>query len=464
MNSNICMHLVSGTVTDQLRSVMSSALGSAAPETDTESIDLNDMDDKEAARLDNAISMAFKTMGLKFGGKKTTKAERITQTSVMHFRIRVLDLLEIYLKGKPSLAITLEILLELISMSELSRANKDLQPLFCRIERVLKMLLSLREFSSVDEVTEENLVDLLDSLLSRKVDAAAFDSHNKLVTKCCAFLITAIEALHKSSKVTTSSPFYIFLEQNLCALLQKKKNFVLNMSTFNDIMKIRWHGVWLLAQSGSKNGLLVEHNAKAIRRVQVLEMLIIVFKNHGFIQQDVKGINKILESIFRNIETYIKWLSEKNAPKTHEFTALINLLLGIHKLETSIPQIKAKLNWKIVGEAVQAIRHKTIVPYQIYVALCTKLGLTIIKNQDVVVPNKGANDTVVENDDDSEAEQEPAIKQNGNLKRKAQDNGNPKGAKNAKKLKKLKKLDRLQVASAGMDEFELTGLPQDIEA
>lgn len=432
---------------------MSSALGAAMPETDTESVDLNDMDDEEAERLDNVISTAFKSMGIKFGGNKKTKAERITQTSVMHFRIRVLDLLEIYLKAKPSLAIALEILLELISMTELSRDNKDLAPLSFRLNRVLKTLFALREFSNTDEVTEQNLVDLLNSLLNRKVDAAAFELHHNLVTKCCVFLINAAEALQQSTKVTTKSPLYLLLEEKLCTLLQKKKNFVINMSTFNDIMKIRWHGVWLLAQSAARNGLLAEQNAKAIRRVQSVELLSVVFKNHGFIQQDVKGFNKIVEPIYRNIETYVQWLSEQNVVKSPEFTAVINLLLDIHKLETTTPQIKSKLNWKVAGSAVQTIRKTTSVPFQTYVALCNKLELVAIKNADVVASAKvkTVNGSANGGDEDSDTEDEPPVKKNGNLKRKAQDEVKPKGAKNAKKLKKLKKLERLKFSSVGLE-------------
>lgn len=411
------------------------------------------MDDEEAERLDNAISTAFKSMGIKFGGNKKTKAERVTQTSVMHFRIRVLDLLEIYLKAKPSLAIALEILLELISMSELSRDNKDLAPLSCRLNRVLKTLFALREFSNTDEVTEQNLVDLLNSLLNRKVDAVAFESHHSLVTKCCVFLINAAEALQQSTKVTTKSPFYLFLEEKLCTLLQKKKSFVINMSTFNDIMKIRWHGVWLLAQLAAKNGLLVEQNAKPIRRVQAMELLSVVFKNHGFIQQDTKGFNKIVEPIYRNIETYVQWLSQQDVVKPTEFTAAINLLLDIHKLETSTPQIKSKLNWKIAGSAVQTTRKTTSVPFQTYAALCNKLGLEAIKKVDVVTPKKGkaVNGTKNEAVENSDAEDEPPAKTNGSLKRKAQDVAKPKGAKDAKKLKKLKKMKRLKFSSVGLE-------------
>lgn len=438
-------------------------MGSAIPETDTESVDLNDMDDDEAERLDNALSIAFKTMGIKFGGTKKTKAERRTQTSVMHFRIRVLDLLEIYLKSKPSLAITLEILLELINMTELSHGNKDLEPLSFRLDRVMKTLLALREYSTIEDVTEQSLVDLFDSLLNRKVDASNFDVHHKLVTKCCLFLINATEALHV--KPTIKSPFYAFLEDKLSGLLQKKKNFVVNMSTFTDVMKIRWRGVWLLAQSLTKNALLANNNTKAIRRVQALELLSIVFKNHGFIQHDIKDFNKIVVPIYTNVETYAKWLEGQESVKTAEFNAIINLLLDIHKLEASA-QLKTKLNWAVIGSCIQKIRETTLVSYQTYAQLCNKIGLKAIKNDGVTVPKKpqaingkAVNQDDDESDEDEEIDEQPQPKQNGNRKRKAQNDARGKGQIDSKKQKKLKKLERMRVASLGLDglSFDLNG-------
>lgn len=441
---------------------MSTALGLATAETDTESVDLNDMDDAEAERLDNAISGAFKTMGIKFGGNgnKKTKTERITQTSVMHFRIRVLDLIEIYLKSKPSLAITLEILLELISMSELTRSNKDLQPLSHKLDRIVKTLLALREFSTVDDVTEANLSELFSSLLDRKVDAAAFDAHHKLVSKVCVFLINATEAL--GGKVTIKSPLFTLLDEKLRTLLQKKKNHVVNISTFCDILKIRWHGVWLLAQSLAKYGLIAEHGAKAIRRIQTLELLSLVFKNHGFIQQDIKTFNKLVGPIERDIETYAEWLQQRDVVKTAEFNALLSLLLDIHKFEAASSN-KSKLDWKLLGTAVQTVRKTTLVSYQTYLTLCNRLSLEPIKNADVVVPAKKATTNGQEGASDSEDEQEQkSVPQDGNRKRKAApEEGKVKSTAktDAKKQKKLKKLERMKLASVGLDglSFQLNG-------
>lgn len=443
---------------------MSSALGSTVRDTDDESIDLNDMDDAEAERLDNVISTAFQSMGMKFGGNnKKTKAERITQTSVMHFRIRVLDLIEIYLKTKPSLAITLEILLELINMTELSRGNKDLQPLSARLDRILKTLFSLREFSNVEDVTETQLSQLIESLLDRKIDAAAFDSHHKLLSKIAVFAINAAGTLTNAEKVTTKSPLFVLLDEKLRTLLQKKKNYVINVSTFNDILKIRWHGVWLLAQSIAKYGLLAEHNAKAIRRAQALELLSIVYKNHGFIQHKLKELNKTIGSVERDIETYAKWLNERDAVKTAEFAALLNLLLDVHKFEAAEPTVKSKLDWKLIGSCVQNVRKTTAVPYQIYVALCNRLDLSAIKNADTVVQksvnsgkvNGNGNNVAVDSDNNEERVAEEQPQQNGKRKRKAPDigEGKAKGKPNAKKLKKLKKMERLKLASTGLDEI-----------
>lgn len=214
-----------GTVSDQLRNAVSTALGATIPvDTDADSVDLNDMKDEEAERLDEALSAAFQLMkksGSSASGnsKKKSKKERTTNTTVMHFRIRVLDLIEIYLKTNAALSITLEIMLALFNMIEYC-TDGDLKPLSDKVDRVLKRLLALRNFENVDDVTPVHLRDLLKSLVEKKVNPITLSAHNQLLSKSFGFLISNSQLVSGTAKATPSKKQngqnYIGPHQRLC--------------------------------------------------------------------------------------------------------------------------------------------------------------------------------------------------------------------------------------------------------
>lgn len=471
-----------GTVNDQLRSVVLQALGGAGQETDTESIDLNDMDDDEADRLDSVLSEAFKSVRKDTGsGKKKTKLERTTNTTVMHFRIRVLDLIEIYLKTNPTLAITLNILTDLIPMYENCAGNKDMEPLTRRLQHVLKLLYNLKEFKNTADVTEAKLYDLFEMVIAIKSNSSAIGEPNKLRSNLCGFLITVSQLL-KSNDPILLEGIAGYLEQFL-----KSRNPRVQFSSFQNILRNRWVGVWRLGQIIAKTILSNVKGSRPFRRAQGIELLSIIYKNHGFISSEVNEFNEYNEKIEGAIRSYIQWLNSEQQTSSKEFTALLQLLQEIHKCSETIAGYECKLEWTSLCEMVQSIRCRTDVDsYQVYFGFCKRFGLKDIKNSEVQVTKKNGTSKIAngvskdedqdqdddgedenENEDSEEMEEEAApVTTNGVAKkRKAKPVANGLSKKRKAKLdKKLRKQSRLAMSSVGLEDqaFKFTSGQVDV--
>lgn len=479
---------------DQLRSAVSQALGSVAPETDSESIDLNDMDDEEVERLDAALSDAFKTMrtnkaagagasGRNGENKKKTKLERATNTTVMHFRIRVLDLIEIYLKTSPALAITLNILTEMIPMYEQCVGNKDQQALVNRLQRVLRMLLNLREFTAIDDVSEIKLYELFQSIINVKANPIAINEQNKIRSNLCAFLIFVSQLLNSSDPILLEA-IALCVENFLT-----ERNPKVQISVFTDILNTRWMGVWRVGQVISACGLLRD-KCRPFRRSQAIDLLSIIYKNRAFITQHAREFNgysgKIETALHDYIQRAAKQSNTNQMMTAKEFSALLILLQEIHKCAQNVAAYKCSVKWSAIGEQIQSIRQKIHVDsYQSYVTFCKRFGIEEIKNQGQKrkfkeVQNGQQNGNVEQHVNDANGEEEneqnggqkakkqrKSLNGNANANKKKQNTSNDNNGhsndhdsiddnvlsskRRAKLEKKLKKQNRLKMSSIGLD-------------
>lgn len=102
-----------------------------------ESVDIDDMDEEEGKRLNKALSEAFRMLK----GSKTNKRSKKQLNDdriLMHFRIRAIDLLEIYLKSEhvgteASLSTYIDIMLVLFSLLEFCIRDLHQKPLENRV-------------------------------------------------------------------------------------------------------------------------------------------------------------------------------------------------------------------------------------------------------------------------------------------------------------------------------------------
>lgn len=165
------------TATDKLRNAVSIALGASMIQDDDQaSVDLNDMTEEEGRKLDEALAAAFKAIKKTSpSASKKSKSHRIQTTTVMHFRIRVLDLLEIYIQQKPTQLVTVEIMLNLFNMIEFCNEN-ELKPLQNKVEKLLQKVTTIKQFEKDEEgdITEENICDFIRLIVEKKVGFKLF--------------------------------------------------------------------------------------------------------------------------------------------------------------------------------------------------------------------------------------------------------------------------------------------------
>lgn len=401
------------------------------------------MTEEEATRLDKGLSAVFQSMK-KTNSKKKSKKERIIATTVMHFRIRALDLIETYLKSTPSMEICLEIMLAMFSMMELC-VEGDLKPLSVRVEKVLNKLLSLRNFENVTNVDEEHLCKLLNQLMDRKVNPGIVDTFNKMLSKSLAFIVSNIHLVdNQNDGVLTAMTKY-------ASEFLTTRNPKMNFTLLKDIFKLRWTGVWSIGVS------LVEHldgknqNLRSFRRIQLFELLGLLYKNHGFITQDPKALNERNRTIVARISNYLDNLKQTVNVHPKEFSSLVALLCEMYKCSRNV-ELKIKIDWESTGEQVQDIRQKLVLPSpDSYQTFCKLLGIKVTKNSDVQIADRNGHGSV------ENGTSETVEHQNNKKKRKLQEAAvdveqeSVKVNKKEKKQKKLSKEERLRIASEGLN-------------
>lgn len=460
-----------GTVTDQLRNAVSTALGatlSNGDNDDAESVDLNDMDDAEAERLDGALSTAFALLR-KSGAhqsKKKTKKERSTTTTVMHFRIRVLDLIEIYLKTKPSLAITIEIMLALFSMIEYCK-DGDLKALSDKIDRVLKHLLALRHFADVSEVSCSDVRDLLQSLVEKMDSPTKLGAHNQLLSKSFVFLISNASQLPDAPK---NGSVILQLIQSYASEFITSNNPSIPNNLLQDIFKIRWSGVWQVAETVADQGLRDGPASLAFRRTQALEQLVLVYKNHGFVKTNVAAFAKSSAKIEKSLQQFLASSSADGGRKVSPkgFAALCSLLTEIDRTQKAIVEYKTQLKWNVIQEQVQIVRKRLTlnsVQLQAYAKFCKAQGLEVVKKLDDKPTENGLlNGNHASSDDDGEELLTKKTKKTKNAEVVVNgSNGLDKSSKKrkpdaenaeSKQEKRKRREERLRIASIGFDQYD----------
>ncbi|XP_055845316.1 myb-binding protein 1A [Episyrphus balteatus] len=432
------------TASDKLRNAISLALGSAIPkDDDQDSIDLNDMTEEEGKKLDEALAAAFGAMK-KAGGdspNKKSKSHRVQTTTVMHFRIRVLDLLEIYLQHQPSLLITIEIMLALFNMLEFC-TDEELKPLQIKVEKTLNKLTLVRQFGSVQDVTEDNLVDFIRLIVDKKVQSIAFDVQNRLKNKCCTFLIANAKLMSEGGMNNKVLSLLVeYLEDFI-----KTRNPAVNITLYSDIFKLRWQGVWTLASTLTEKGIVM--STRTFRRIQIIELLAFVYKNHELISQNTKLAKKHIKNIESVISKHIDEIAKTDNISQKEFNSLVELLTVAKRCNNKFSIDNSTFN--SCTDLIQEIRRRLkLDAAQSYHKFCSAYDLKPFKNA-AQVQNGLANGNISKEDEEEE-DTEVNGKASKTEKIKKRKNSDSATTESFKKGKKLKKEERMKAFSAGLN-------------
>ncbi|XP_075157683.1 MYB binding protein 1a [Haematobia irritans] len=440
------------TETDKLRNAISQALmanGShPSVDDDMESVDLNDMTEEEGRKLDEALAKAFKAIKKTGSGTsqiKKSKSYRVKTTTVMHFRIRVLDLIEIYLQQKPSLLISIEIMLALFNMLEYC-VGDELKPLQTKVEKTLLKLTTHKNYVSGQDLKEENFVDFLRLIVEKKAPAPAFEIINRMRNKCCCFLISNAYKINGDE----STPKILSLCEEYTQEFIKSRNPIINITLLSDIFKLRWRHIWDLADSLAQQGISLD--SRTFRRIQVYEILSILYKNNDLQKHNEEETRKHFKKIEKALKSHINSLNQnkslKQSPK--EFQTLLELVINAQRAHNRL-NLQSVLTSEETLNAIQNLRKLIrLENTHIYQRFCGAFRLTVIRNSEVQHSEKQEQIETESDDEGNENGQGHTIPngdQNGSestQKRKV-------NAKDLRKLKKQKKMQRMEAASRGLN-------------
>lgn len=365
-------------VNDKVRMAVQQALGSSAPLTDTESVDLDEMDEEEGKRLDAALSQAFSLLKQNKKAKESKKQSR-DERALTHFRIRVIDLLEVYLATEPDMALCVDMLLPLFDLLEFCIRDVHQKPLEMRVGSCLKKLSNVKKFSTVSDVNQKLLAEVLTKLLDKgERKAAVYIDMSPKITMCCIFLLRCSEYLKnisneqsskKKKKLQSGSQDIVDIYRTALEKFFNKRDCLLQVNLFDTVLKILWEGNWTLAP------LLVaaafNPEVRPFRRNQAIDLLMAFYKNHRLFSATDESQMKILTEMERSIsENSIKMLTQLTKSATLKDMAgetkdtlmaqgvkqkfvceLLKLLLLIRQSHEK-SEVKNSIDWQAVTSAL----------------------------------------------------------------------------------------------------------------
>ena len=373
----------SQTTNDKLRQAVQAVLRNNGYQTDEESIDVDDISESEGKKLDDALAEAFKQFKPSAG--KNSKKQSKEVEALIHFRVRVLDLIDSYLDSTPSMDLCLEIMLPLLNLAEFCVRRTEQKPLLNRTRSTLKKLTGIRKFSAVD-VSEEVIIELYRSLLRK-------DTNNLLimqeigdkVSECCifllncSFLVSPSENMPGKTKKTLNKTLVNITKETLQTFCNVRSN-VLPFTFFKNIFLRNWkQNVKLIPFLYDK---LFRENVRPYKKMQIMNLLETFYTNKRLISAHLEYIRNKLQSVenqsFNKFLDIFKQLKDEAQPKVEKtvfMTGILSLLTAIKKspLDTN------SFPWIELGESVREYKSSRTFANdakKVYNKFCQAVGIS----------------------------------------------------------------------------------------
>uniref|UniRef100_A0A182K7B2 Myb-binding protein 1A n=1 Tax=Anopheles christyi TaxID=43041 RepID=A0A182K7B2_9DIPT len=365
-------------ITDTMRQVIQTALGGANPETDTESVDLDELDEEQGRQLDKALTAAFRAFSKKKAARKRkgpTKAEKQMDTVLTHFRMRVLDLIDAYLKHEPDMLLCLELMLYIFEMLPVAlREESKYGYILNRYRQIFTTLIRIKKFKlNAEDVRTEQLEQILRDLIEKVAKGVAFPERNQYLLKACQFIVICSQVLSKDATGGPNAVDTFFGE--LMVEFITNRNPSLAFSVFQSLFQIQWSGVWHLTGKLVHSGLKVS-SVRAIRRIQSLQLLRQLLRNRRLLNADQARSAAELRSLCTDgLTPYVAQLeaavvSGDRMIGQNELYELLLVLNEVQNLPTHLlvpsdvvsngkkaaKKVQPLLNWENIGNQVQSMR------------------------------------------------------------------------------------------------------------
>ncbi|CAB3378445.1 Hypothetical predicted protein [Cloeon dipterum] len=271
------------TQADKIRAAVRSALGTNGEVSDAESVDVDDISEEEGRRLDEALSQAFK------GARKgLSKRDSKVQEQMLHFRLRVLDLLETYVRSEQSLGLTLQLVEPLLDLLARCLRDTQMRPLEGRLKHLLGSFGQLRKFADIKGVSESNLAESLNALLERgRTSQAVFLSVAAEAAAVAAFLARASQSVEASGPLTDA--FKAAMSEFFCV-----RDCALPAAFFTPLLKTSWSGNLSLLPLLMEYAFDSSEETKFFRRPVAISFLLELVSNQQLMQANKVTSSKLL--------------------------------------------------------------------------------------------------------------------------------------------------------------------------
>ncbi|XP_049879214.1 uncharacterized protein LOC126376095 [Pectinophora gossypiella] len=341
---------------DQLRMAVQKALGANAIESDAESIDADMIDEEEGKKLDEALAEAFKQFHQ--GKGKKVKKERKNKKALSDFRIRVLDLVDIYLEKDPAMDICLGMIAPLTRCLEFCLTDNQFAELGNRVRKTIKFLTKIRKFSSTDNVIIDTLCDYLKSAIEKGSRSHfMYQALGDVITHYATFIIHCAQKISPQEtkkpkspkKGKLASPLEEIFKEALQSYFQNR-NCLLPIIFFHNVLQTEWQGTYELIPVVIDN--VFNKDVRQFRRNEGLELIAGFYRALNRNKPSPELLNK-LSMIETHFEDKLKTaLSEEEFEVKKNFFVVLQKLINTMKMVHETCKHESSIDFKTLLETV----------------------------------------------------------------------------------------------------------------
>ncbi|KAF4530902.1 hypothetical protein B566_EDAN017817 [Ephemera danica] len=329
------------TVSDRVRAAVRDALGEAAEVTDTESVDVDDITEEQGQKLDQALSQAFSVLrkGGNSKGNLTKKQSRDIK-DLVHFRVRVMDLIDAYMHSEQSLYLVCSMIPPLFHALEACLKDATQKPLEARLRACLRKLSSVKKFANLDGIVDSDTIPSLVQSLIEKGDrtAAVFLDISHEVCIVSSFLVKCSQLVPDTDSTLQAqiSSIYTTALNNFL----HKRDCLLPPMFFSIVLKSMWAGNFVLWPHLAA-AAFESDTVRPFRKSQALTLLREFVSNEKLLSQHLKEKTNIGAGLASLTAQMLSKQIDENTPiKPRFLKELFQLLIVVHQ------HCKDSTNWK----------------------------------------------------------------------------------------------------------------------
>ena len=285
-------------IDEEIKKKVSNALGDHVAADDSESdLDMDDIPDEDLNRLDEKLVDAFKALGGRKDKRAKKKAE-LQRVANMHFKLRALELIDIYLNHSPNPELIPSCVTSLVRALDSSiRAGASKEPLVKRLQITIGKICTLKFKAEDYKLAKEVGASVLETL-GGLLDLA--NTGSVVVTNLGPAYPRLTGALLRLAQLwpELNSELVGVYEAGLESWLIKA-TCILPTAVFSLATSHHWPGCWTLATRLSDSAF--DKEVRQYRRVGAISVLAGIVNNKVFRQEHSDKIQALVKEIFPKI-------------------------------------------------------------------------------------------------------------------------------------------------------------------